>query len=162
MRGGAWLCVTFSLAALGGGAAPHAAEPAAAEADPWATMRACEKVLERLVACASAEPLRALKPRWAALADPGKKVEVKDIEELVRSWGKPDERKRQCAIWTKREGVTAHVGEGSPLAKLAAEKGITCVRFARALGDDKWLPKAIVDATQARPAAATGTPPAHK
>jgi hypothetical protein len=156
------LCVALSLAGLGGASFVHAAEPAAAEGDPWATMRGCVIVLERFSGCGSAEPLRALKPRWVTLADPGKKVDAKDLEALIKSWSKSDERKRQCAIWTKREGATAHVGEGSPLAKLAAEKGTTCVRFAREIGNDPWLPKALVDAVPARPAAASGTPAAHK
>jgi hypothetical protein len=143
------LAATSSQASLAD--APPAA-PVASEPDPWATMRGCVVVLERFASCASDEAMRGLKPRWLTLADPGKKVDAKEIQAMVHSWAKPDERRRQCAIWTKRDGAPAHVGEGAPLAKLAAEKSTTCVRFAREISDDGWVPKAIVD-TLARPVA---------
>jgi hypothetical protein len=149
------------LAAISTGFAAQAAEPGVTEIDPWATMRGCVAVLDRFVACASDPAVRGAKPRWIALADPGKTVEPKEIDARIRGWAKPDERKRQCAVWTRREGAAAHVGEGSALAKLAATAATTCARLAREIGDDGWLPRAIIDGLPAR-AAAPPPAPARK
>jgi hypothetical protein len=146
----------FLLLSLGPFTEARAAGPesSAAQADPWATVRGCSAVLERFVTCASDPAVRALKPRWVALADPGKKVAARDIEALLRGWTKPDERRRQCAVWSKRDGAPAHIGEASPLAKLAPDRSATCTRFAQEISDDGWLPKAIVDAAAPAPAPA--------
>jgi hypothetical protein len=135
----------LSLLALAGafaGGRARADEPATPP-DPWATTRGCVVVLDRFMACAANAELRGLRARWVAL-DPAKRLIPKDIEALVRGWTKPNERRRQCAVWTNTQGAAAHVGEGSPIAKLADDKSAACTRFAHAIDADGWLPRTIV------------------
>jgi hypothetical protein len=151
---GRLLC-SLLVGVLTGGFAAQAAEPAATEGEPWATLRGCVAVLDHLVACASDPAVRGAKPRWLALADPGKTIAPKELDDRLRTWAKPDERRRQCAVWTRREGAAAHVGEGSSLAKLVAASSITCARLVREISEDAWLPKAMVDGLPPRTPAPT-------
>src|SRR3954451_2854269 len=100
LRHGRLLC-SLVVGVLTSGLAAHAAEPAPRQSDPWSTMRGCVAVLDRFMVCACDDAARSVKPRWIALADPGKKADAKELEARIRTWAKPDDRKRQCAIWTK-------------------------------------------------------------
>jgi hypothetical protein len=66
------------------------------------------------------------------------------------SWKAVRRFSSRCAIWTKRDAAAAHLGEASPLARLAADRKAACARFAEEFAGDGWLPKAIVDSVPSR------------
>jgi hypothetical protein len=110
-------------------------------ADPFATTRACTKLLTRVVGCASDKPFKKMLAQWVAAADLG--LSDKRVHERLRAWAKADGRRVQCAIWTGREGAAAHIGEGSPTAKLVSDKAASCQQLGRELDQTRWVPRAM-------------------
>jgi hypothetical protein len=140
------LPVLLSLAALGG--ATKAAPQPPATADPWATMRGCQAVLGRFASCGSDKKFRAQRDRWVAAPGPlDRKASAAEIARRLKSWSRADGRRAQCATWARRAGAPEHIGEGTPLAQLAAQgKAVPCEAFARKMDEDGWVPAALVDA----------------
>jgi hypothetical protein len=110
-------------------------------------MRGCQKVLERFVRCGSDRSFQAYRNKWVAATPPGMKAAPKEIARRLKAWGKAAGRREQCATWARRLGAPEHLGEGSPLAQLAASGGdVACDHFARKLDEDGWVPAALIDA----------------
>ena len=80
-------------------------------------------------------------------AAPERKASPAEIARRLKSWARADGRRAQCATWARRAGAPEHIGEGSPLAQLAAQgKAVPCEAFARKIDEDGWVPAALVDA----------------
>jgi hypothetical protein len=143
------LPIVLSLAAPGGANLASAradAQPTPAP-DPWATLRGCQAVLGRFASCSADKKFRAHRDRWVAAAAPmDRKASPAEITRRLKSWARGDGRRAQCATWARREGASEHVGEGTPLALMAAQgKAVPCETFARKIGEDGWIPAALVD-----------------
>jgi hypothetical protein len=114
-----------------------------ATADPWSTVRGCLEVLGRCVDCSSD---RVFTNILVAAPDAGNPwPSKKQIERRLWEWSKPDGRRGQCAVWTRRPGADEHIGEQSRLADLARDTNLRCSGFARAIQEDRWILLAIVD-----------------
>jgi hypothetical protein len=118
------------------------------QADPWATLRACLVVLDRFAQCSSDEAFGTFVERWIVAESVAPKATRKEIERRLRWWMRPVGRREQCAIWTRRAGAGAHVGEASPLKKASESKGVTCEELAQKIEKDRWIPAALIDARQ--------------
>jgi hypothetical protein len=144
------LTIVLSLAAPGGANRASAlADPQPPPApDPWATMRGCQSVLGRFASCSADKKFRAHRDRWvAAPSSMDRKATSAEIARRLKSWARADGRRAQCATWARRAGAPEHIGEGTPLAQLAAQgKSIPCEAFARKIDEDGWVPAALVDA----------------
>ena len=128
----------------GGYASPDASKAAP---DPWATLRGCVPVVERFAACSPVTSFQAYRARWLAADAGGKKVPAKEIQRRLAALMSPNGRREQCAIWARRPGAAEHVGEGSALARAAAERDrTTCKGFASMLDADGWVPAPLIDA----------------
>ncbi len=137
-----WIVVLVAA----GGVSLTRPTPAAEKEDPWATLRGCIGILERFAGCSSDEKFAAFVERWKATQPAGEKATDKEIESRLHWWMRPPGRREQCAIWARRTGAPAHVGETSDLAKSAADKGISCEQIAGRIDKDGWIPTALVDA----------------
>ena len=83
----------------------------------------------------------------AAAGPPERKASPAEIARRLKSWTRADGRRAQCATWARRAGAPEHIGEGSPLALLAAQgKAVPCEDFARKIDEGGWLPAALIDA----------------
>jgi hypothetical protein len=143
------LPIALSLAAPTGATMADPQPPATA--DPWATMRGCQAVLGRFASCGADKKFRAQRDRWVAAAGPPgapeRKASPAEIARRLKSWPRADGRRAQCATWARRAGAPEHIGEGTPLAQLAAQgKAVSCEAFARKIDEDGWVPAALVDA----------------
>jgi hypothetical protein len=140
------LAVGLSVATPG--AATLADPQPAPPPDPWATLRGCQVVLGRFASCGADKKFRAQRNRWvAAPAALDRKASPAEIARRLKSWTRAQGRRAQCATWARRAGAPEHIGEGSPLAQLAAQgKLVPCDAFARKLEEDGWVPAALIDA----------------
>jgi hypothetical protein len=138
--------VAAALAVPDGTMRAQPAGPPGAPPDPWATMRGCQSVLGRFASCGADKQFRAQRDRWVA-AGAADKAAAAEAGRRLKSWTRARGRRAQCAAWARREGAAEHVGEGAPLAQLAARgSAVPCPEFARKLDEDGWLPAALVDA----------------
>lgn len=142
------LPVLLSLAAAGAGVTSAMADPQQAPPDPWATLRGCQVVLGRFASCSADKKFRAQRDKWVAAPGPlDRKASAAEIARRLKSWARADGRRAQCATWARRAGAPEHIGEGTPLAQLAAQgKAVSCEAFARKMDEDGWVPAALVDA----------------
>jgi hypothetical protein len=132
------LAILPLFAALSLAAAPDAGSP---PPDPFATTRACTRLLTRFVGCASDRAFKKIVAGWID-ADLG--LTDRRVRDRLRAWAKPDGRRMQCAIWTGREGAAQHIGEGSQSAKLVDDGKASCQQLGRALDQSRWVPRAMV------------------
>jgi hypothetical protein len=131
------LFMTLALAPPNAGEAAVPPPPA----DPFATTRACTKLLTRFVACGNDRAFKKILAQWAAASD--LRLSDKRLQERLRAWAKPDGRRVQCAVWTGREGAADHIGESSPVARVVENKRASCHELGRALDETRWVARAM-------------------
>ena len=104
--------------------------------DPWATLRGCTRVLERMQDCQTDPSFKPVQSRWCDRAAAPTLTE-KQLKQHLLSWRRPERRRLSCAIWTGDAAAAEQIGELSPLGRLANTG--TCASFNHQLEKTTWL-----------------------
>jgi hypothetical protein len=130
------LSVVLPLAGVASGGGPAAN-------DPWATMRGCTRILERMVACQSHPSFKRVVASWCDL-NTVPTITEQQVRTWLAAWRKADARRLSCAVWTGRPGAAEQVGERSALGRLAVRQA-GCEDFNHQLERTTWVRANLAD-----------------
>jgi hypothetical protein len=124
------LSVVLPLAGVASGGSPAAN-------DPWATIRSCTRIVERMVACQPHPSFKRLVANWCD-RNTVPTITEQQVRSRLAAWRKADARRLSCAVWTGLPGAAEQVGERSALGRLAVRQA-ACEEFNQQLERATWL-----------------------
>lgn len=105
--------------------------------------RTCHFILTKMAACAKDRGFLKYQGRWLAKGAP--RVNSRDFEKRVLSWGEEPSRAQSCKQWAQSPASRAHFASPSRLATLREDAKLSCELFGQELDDDGWFPAALIE-----------------